>query len=164
GVVQSAYDASTTASATITTSIKGSSEHGHFSATVDRSGTFTATGLAGTETKRTWNGSSSGTSTRVREMDDDNEDSTKGRQYEMTHSATWTDVVLPVPHTENGWPLSGTVKHTMTVTITGGKDDGKTVTREVVITFNGTAKPVATLNGESYDLDLAGRGRPHKRG
>ncbi len=164
GATQTAYDPATTATATISTTIKGDAEHGHFGATVDRSGTFTATGLAGTETKRTWNGSSNGTATRVREMDDDNADTTKARKYQITHSATWTDVVIPVPRSDHGWPISGTVKHTMTIKITGGKDDGKTVTREVVITFNGTSKPTATLNGEVYDLDLNGRGRPHKRG
>lgn len=164
GTVQTAYDAKTTASASISTTIKGHTERGHFSATYDRSGTFTATGLEGTETQRTWNGSSQGTATRVREMDSDNGDTTKARQYDITHSATWTNVVVPVPRTENGWPLSGTVKHSMTIKITGGKDDGKTVTREVTITFNGTSKPTATLNGESYDLDLANRGRPKKHG
>jgi hypothetical protein len=163
GATQTAYDAQTTATATVTTAIKGSTERGHFSATIDRTGTFTASGLAGANTSVTWNGSSAGTSTRVREKDEDGDDDAKARQYDVTHSATWTNVVVPSPRTENSWPTSGTVKHTMVVKITGGPDDGKTTTREIVITFNGTAKPTATLNGEAYELDLANRGRPRRR-
>jgi hypothetical protein len=45
----------------------------------------------------------------------------------------------------------------MTMTRTGGPNAGTPVTRTVVITFNGTSTPTATVNGEIYTLHLAQR-------
>lgn len=159
GNTQPAYDPVTTASASVTSTVKGAIDRGPFSATIDRSAAFTATGLAGNETRITWNGTSSGKSTRVRQVEGQ-----VARQYDMTHTGTWTDVVVPVPRGDNGWPISGTARHVVTVRITGGPNDGQQVTREVRITFNGTSAPTATVNGEAFELDLASRGRPKRRG
>ncbi len=157
GNTQAAYDATTTASVSVNATIAGTVERGPVSMTIDRTSDFTVSGLAGNETTATWNGGGHGTVSRVRTTEDGT-----ARQYDMQYTGKRTNVVIPVPRTENGWPLSGTITRTFTVTITGGPNDGKTTTREVVITFNGTSKPVATINGEAWELDLTNRGR-HRR-
>jgi hypothetical protein len=154
GNTQTAYDATTTASVSVNATITGTVERGPVSMTIDRTSDFTVSGLAGSETTATWSGGGHGTVSRVRTTEDG-----VARQYDMQYTRKRTDVVVPVPRTENGWPLSGTIERTFTVTITGGPNDGKTTTREVVITFNGTSTPVATINGEAWELDLTNRGR-----
>ncbi|MEP7382718.1 MAG: hypothetical protein ABI910_13600, partial [Gemmatimonadota bacterium] len=154
GNTQAAYDAATTASVSVNATIAGTMERGPVSMTVDRTSDFAVSGLAGAETVATWNGGGHGTISRVRTTENG-----ATRQYDMSYTGTRTNVVLPVPRTDTSWPLSGTVTRTFTVTITGGPNDGKTTTREVVITFNGTSTPVATINGEAWELDLTNRGR-----
>lgn len=154
GNTQAAYDSLTTASVQVNATVKGEVTRGPMSMTVDRTREMVVTGLAGRETTATWNGTGRGTMTRVRT--NENGDT---RQYEMTYTVRRTNVVVPVPRTATSWPLSGTVTKSYTVKFTGGPNDGKTVTREVVITFNGTATPVATINGEAWELDLSNRGK-----
>ncbi len=154
GTVQPAYDSLTTASVSVRANVNGTVERGNVSMTIDRTAEFTVSGLAGKETQATWNGAGQGTISRVRTKENG-----ETRQYDMTFTVTRTNVVLPVPRTPTGWPISGTVHKVYTITITGGPNDGKTVTRDVVITFNGTNLPIATINGEPWELDLSTRGR-----
>lgn len=159
GASQSAYDELTTASIHIVASIQGDITHGPWSATISRSRDFTITGLAGTETSRTVNGSGTESISRSR--------LTQGgetRSYSATGTFAVVNVVLPVRTPGiDPWPLSGTATRTMVMTRTSGPNAGEAVTRTVVITFNGTSTPVATVNGESFDLDLAQR-RANRRG
>ncbi len=60
------------------------------------------------------------------------------------------------------WPLSGTITRIVTITPTG-TDGGAPVTRTIVVTFNGTANVPATVNGETFTLNLAAR-RAVRRG
>lgn len=154
GTTQTAYDPLTTASVSVNATVTGTVERGPISMTVDRTSDFTVSGLEGNETTATWNGGGHGTVSRVRSTEDGTT-----RQYDMQYTGKRTDVVIPVPRRPDGWPISGTITRTFTVTITGGPNDGKTATREVVITFNGTSKPTATINGEAWELDLTNRGR-----
>jgi uncharacterized lipoprotein NlpE involved in copper resistance len=154
GATQTAYDATTTASVTMVAAIKGSVEREKWSGTVDRTSTLTVSGLAGAETQATWNGNSSGTATKVRVAEDGTT-----RSYEMSHTGTITNVVVPVPATPTGWPLSGTITKNVTVK----KSDGTTTTHNVSITFNGTNIVPITVNGETMDFDLSERHRPHRK-
>ena len=78
----------------------------------------------------------------------------------MTETATHANVIVPVrAEGVAPWPLSGTVTRVFTMTRT----DGETRTRTVIITFNGTATPAATVNGEPFTIDLAAR-RAARRG
>jgi hypothetical protein len=154
GNTQAAYDSLTTASVQVNATVKGEVTRGPMSMTVDRTREFTVSGLAGRETTATWNGTGRGSMARVRTSENGGT-----RQYDMTYTVRRTNVVIPVPRTETSWPLSGTVTKSYTVKFTGGPNDGKTVTREVVITFNGTSKPTATINGEAWELDLSDRGK-----
>src|ERR1041385_1978394 len=61
GNVQNAYDPLTTASVNISVTIDGTIDRDHLTATIHRTHDLVVTGLAGTETQRTWNGTGSGT-------------------------------------------------------------------------------------------------------
>jgi len=158
GNEQDGYDEQTTASIAVHTEISGEFSRDSHSASISRTTDLVVTGLEGSETTRTWNGTGSGSASRVRESGDG-----EVRQYEMTFSGEIDDVVLPVPRTDTGWPLSGTITRTVTITFTGGPKDGQTVTRTVTVEFNGTSTVTVIVNGESFEFDLRTRGRPHRR-
>ena len=45
----------------------------------------------------------------------------------------------------------------MTVTFIGGPRDGETITRRTTLEFNGTQYATLTVNGETFQVDLARR-------
>ncbi len=155
---QAAYDSVTTSSVSVHVTVTGSVDRGHFSETVNDVRDYTVSGLTGEETQQTWNGTGSGTSTKVRDKD------SMTIQLDMTHQESATNVVIPVPHTDNSWPLSGTIQEHVTVKITGGSKDGTTETRDVTITFDGTQFATVTVNGDTFQVDLAARGKPERHG
>jgi hypothetical protein len=155
GNTQSGFDPVTTASVIVHAEIAGEIERGRWSATVDRVRDLTVTGLAGAETQMTWNGTGQGTVTRVRVAEDG---TTRG--YEMNSTTTITNVVIPVPRSATSWPKSGTISKHIVVK----RANGTTIERTVTIVFNGTQTVTVTVNGETFDFDLAQRGRPHRRG
>lgn len=152
GTVQATFSPAATASVNVKLTIKGDITREHWTGTVDRSSDLTVSGLAGEETRATWNGSFSSHKTRARITDDGTT-----RTYDFTASGTVSNVVIPVPR---AWPLSGTITKTVKVI----KPDGTVVTRQVSITFNGTNIARITVNGESFDFDLAMRHGPQRRG
>jgi len=152
GVVQAQYDSNGTASVAVHTEINGSIDRVRWSATVNRTTDLVVSGLGGANTTMTWNGSGSGASSRVRQVD-----STDTREYDMTFTGTITNVVIPVPRTSTSWPLSGTIAREVTVTYVGGPKDGTTVQRSTTLEFNGTQFATLTVNGETFQVDLARR-------
>jgi hypothetical protein len=150
GNEQEAYDPETTASATLHIEVSGGMERDQMSATMERVRDLTVAGLAGAETAITWNGTGTTEMSRVRTA-------WSGEQVEMALSAeeSITDVVIPVPRTETGWPLGGTITQHVVVTFTGGRRDGTTRERDVTITFDGTQFATVTVNGETFTVDLA---------
>lgn len=151
GASQAGYDSLLTASIHILADISGDRTHGPWTATVDRHRDFTISGLAGTETTRTVNGTGSENVSQSRVTRNDST-----RSYTVVGSSTVTDVVLPVrPDGGNGWPVSGTITRTFTITRTSGPNNGKTVTRTVTITFNGTGTATANVGGTQFTFDLA---------
>ncbi len=132
------------------------------SGTVDRQSDLAVTGLAGAETRMTWNGTGSGSMTHAHRSDG----SEPARQYEMAFTAVTSGVVIPVPRTPTSWPLSGSTTHQATIKFTGGEKDGATEQRNVTVAFDGTQYATVTVNGETFTVDLANRGRPghgHRR-
>jgi hypothetical protein len=158
GDSQPTYDTLTTASVSVHLTVTGTVDRDHFSETVNDVRDFVVTGLAGRETERIWNGTGSGSSTPVRDADD------ATVQFELTHHESETDVVIPVRPTDQNWPRSGTLQKHVTVKITGGSKDGTTETRDVTITFDGTQFATVTVNGDTFQVDLASRGRPERHG
>ena len=151
---QQAYDALLTARANIVTDIEGSASGEHWSATVDRHRDLNVTGLAGTETQRTWNGTGTSSATRSRHNDEGAE-----RSYDIDCALTIAGVVVPVPNGTPRFPLSGTITRQCRVTFNGGPRDGQTVERTAVMTFNGTSTATLTVGDKTFDVDLTNRHR-----
>lgn len=149
GETQSSYDPQTTASVSIHAEIDGNLSRDNWSATIERVRDLVVSGLAGNETRRTWNGTGTSTSTRSRHRE-----GTETRQYDVSANGVMTNVVVGVPRSANVWPLSGTITKNVTIKITGGPRDGQTVTRTVTITFNGTQFVPITVNGDTFTFDL----------
>lgn len=150
GQSESAYDPLLTASIHVVADISGDRTHGPWTATVTRHRDFTISGLAGTETTRTVNGTGN-------ENVSNSRDTRNPRAYNLVCSSLVTNVVLPVRSSDggNGWPVSGTINRTCTITVTAGPNAGKTTTRTVTITFDGSSTPTATINGAPFTIDLA---------
>jgi len=147
GAAEEQFDGALTASIGIVADITGELTTDRWSGSVARHRELLFSGLEGTETTRTVNGAGTGTASRVR-MSEGGET----RSYNMTSSFTLVDIVLPVGPGSH-WPISGTASRTYTVT----RGNGTTTTRIVVITFDGTNTPAATVNGEPFEIDLAAR-------
>jgi len=159
GATELTFDALLTASIHVVADVSGDRTHGPWSGTVARHRDFTISGLAGTETSRTVNGTGTETASSSRVAGN-----SETRSYSLTGSATATNVVMPVRTTDgtNNWPTSGTITRTYTVTVTSGANIGKTTTRTVTITFNGTSTPTGTVNGTPFTIDLTGHtATPH---
>jgi hypothetical protein len=150
GHAQSAYDALLTASINVIADISGSRTQGPWTAMVDRHRNLTFTGLLGTETTRTVNGTGTETVSNSRVTKNDST-----RSYNIVGSSTITNVVMPVRTTDggNGWPTSGTITRTMTVTFTSGPKTGQTVTKTMTVTFDGTSTPMGTIDGQHFTID-----------
>ncbi|MBI4539594.1 MAG: hypothetical protein HY704_08830 [Gemmatimonadetes bacterium] len=158
GNPQSKYDAVTTASTRIRTSVNGKTltRDNTGSMTVNRSGDMTISGMEGEETRRTHNGTEGGTV-----VTEGTRNGVKIRSTSTVADAT-SNVVIPLRNSGNKWPLSGTVTHSGTTTVTR-EDTGesRTFTQRRVTTYNGSnLVPVEiTRNGttRSCTLDLEAR-------
>lgn len=152
GATQAAYNATTTARIEIEASVTGDVTRGPWSASIERERSMVITGLEGAETQRTVNGTGQEEVHRSRVAGQ-----SPAREYELEGTSTWVNVVIPVRAAGVApWPLSGTSTRTYTVTTQNGTQT-ETVTRTVIITFNGTATPPATVNGEPFTINLAQR-------
>jgi hypothetical protein len=158
GETQDGYDAATTAEMRIDATLEGDVSRGPWSASTFRHRLFEITGLLGTETARTVNGTGEVELSRSRHSNS-NGNGTAGptRQYDVEGTVVWADVVIPVRAPGVApWPLSGTT--TRNYTITRSTADGPvTTTRIVIINFDGTDSPDGTVNGEPFEFDLAQR-------
>lgn len=143
------FDSLLTARIDLEAALNGDVTRGPWTATISRSRDLSFTGLLGSETTRTVNGTAASQNSRARFTDQG-----PNRSYTMTGTATIEDVVIPVRTAGTApWPLSGTVTREFVVTV-GDQDP---VMRTVVITFDGTATPPATVNGEPFTINLAER-------
>lgn len=155
GVQQAAYDAAATASVHLIHDVEGSIQRDRFSAEISRERDMVVTGLEGEETHRTWNGSGSSSMLRSGVMEDGT-----ARSHSAEGSFTFLDVVVPIPGSDDRWPISGTISRTMAMTRTG--PDGS-VSRdvEIEISFDGTSTATAVVNGEAMEIDLSARQGQH---
>lgn len=151
--VQQAYDALLTAKANVLTRVQGDRSGERWNATIDRSRDMTVTGLLGDETQRTWNGTGTSSATRSRHTEDGD------RSYDISCTLTVTNVVVPVQHGADRFPLSGSITRACTITFSGGARDGQTVQRTALVTFNGTQTATLTIGDKTFDIDLKTRHR-----
>ena len=160
GNTQEAYDSRTTARIEVETAVEGVVSRDNWSATIYRERRISVTGLEGEETQRTYNGAGSSSTTRSRHTDEGD------RTYDMTGAFSYVDVVVPIPGSDPGYPLSGRITRSMSSirTDTAGAQEVREM--EMMITFDGDETAVAVINGEEYEIDLsttAGH-RPWRRG
>ncbi len=148
GNAQRAYDGATTASANFQSSMAGSVERDGWSATMSHERDMTASGLVGTETSHTINGTGSSTESRSRHTDGGL------RTYRMSSVATFTNVVVPVPRARGAWPVSGTITRTVTA-VREGVVGSVSHERMSTTTFNGTRFASMTVGDRTFTLDLA---------
>ncbi len=149
------YDADLTASILVDVTIDGDVSRGPWTATTHRERHLVFTGLLGTETERTVNGTGAEQITRARIGAGNSPD----RGFDLACTFALEDVVMPVrAEGVDPWPLSGTATRDCVVTPLNGDP----VQRTVIVTFNGTSTPDATVNGEPFTIDLAHR-EAHER-
>jgi len=155
GNEMSAFDPLATDSINFVVAIEGTTERsgqrGTVSMTVNRQRNVTVSGLGGTETARTWNGTGSADVNRTRTSDEHGD-----RVYDMSSTTSIQDVVIQVPRADT-WPLSGTITRHVSVQVVQGLDDPRTRERTVMIEFNGTHLVPITINGVTHTLDLETR-------
>ena len=157
GRAQSAYDATTTASANFRSTMSGSVARDRWSATVSRTRDMTESGLAGAETQHIINGVGTSTETRSRHTDGGE------RTYTMSTVATFTNVVVPFPRARGAWPLSGSITRQVTASRDGATDT-PAASRTATLTFNGTRMATMTVGDRTFTVDLAsGRTTRHPR-
>jgi hypothetical protein len=149
---QSAYSASTTASANFHVSVTGTHVVDNGQDVVNRDRNLTVSGLAGAETSRTWNGTGTRSDNGYRTVAD------VKRSYTVNDAVTVASVVVNLPRSSNPWPMSGTITRqisgTASVTKTG-VSKSFSVTKTVTITFNGTQFATVTVGNNTYTLDLS---------
>ena len=151
GGEQTAYDALTTDVIHILHDVEGAVTRDGWTVNVERERDKTVSGLVGTETHRTWNGTGSEHVSRSGFTLQGEE-----RSYDAVGAFTYTDVVVPIPGSVPRYPVSGTITRSLTVTLTG-PNGTRTRTVDVVTTFNGTSTATAVVNGVTREIDLTTR-------
>jgi hypothetical protein len=149
---QSAYSASTTASANFHVNVAGVHVATAGADTVNRDRSLTVSGLEGAETSRTWNGTGTRSDGGFRQEAD------VKRNYHTTDAVTVSNVVVNLPRSSNPWPMSGSITRQISGTASVSKAEVSksfAVSRTVTITFNGTQYATVTVGSDTYTLDLS---------
>lgn len=152
GATQSAYNKATTASVNFIVADTGATaftDNGNsFSDTTYRLHNRTVSNLLG-DTVHVWNGTGAGSvhSTRQGQI---------LKVYTFASVDTASGVAFKQPRDINPYPLRGTFTKDYTVIRTRQASDTTThtTTRQVLVTFNGTANVPMVINGVSYSLNL----------
>lgn len=166
------YDEAITDGIRYQISVVGDISREWWSASIDRQRDLTVTGLlndsddddSNNDGVVTWTGSGAEDVERSRHSDGG-----ELRVYHMVSASTIKDVVVPYPRTETGWPLSGTIERSVTITRTLSSGETETVQRDVTVTFDGSQFATVTVGEDTYTLDLSERGfgprkmRDHRR-
>lgn len=152
GATLSAYNKATTASINFIVADTGqtsfSANSNTFTDTTYRLHNRTVSTLLG-DTVHTWNGSGTGSihSTRTGQI---------RKVYTFSSVDTASAIRFRQPRDINPYPLGGTFAKNYTVVRTRAATDTTThtTTRQVLVTFNGTANVPMTINGVAYSLNL----------
>jgi len=161
GAAQATCDAQTTDSIVFSLVINGTRtgsrirnlDTSTFSISVHRTRQITVTGLLGTETQRTHNGTGSSNDTSAFTGPNGS------RTIDEAASDSIQNVVFKLPRSSNPWPISGTIVRNTSFTETLVKADTtktRTATRRVVVTFpaDNEGNVALTVNGNSCSLNL----------
>lgn len=153
------YHPRLTASVRIRASFSRSASGEGWSASVGRSRDLTVSGLLGIETERRWDGSGEGEIARSVHRDGG-----ATRIYEMSYTSSIDGVVRAVDRAAHPWPLSGAIARELSATRTDREGNPVSRSRTAVLTFNGTQFATLVVDGETFTVDLAQRGRKPVRG
>ena len=128
----------------------GSRENTFWSASIERHRDFTLEGL--TTSLHTAKG------TRT-ELVNRSRDPLEGetRTYSMSGSSIITDVVHRLPRSEYPYPLSGSIAREVHVVVMEGDEVLGQRDMTAFVIFNGTQFATMTVNGETFQIDLAQR-------
>ena len=155
GVAQAAYSATTTASANFKWALSGTITKEKWSGTMSRDRDITISGLLGANTTVTVNGTGATERQRTRFLRDSAGPNGLTREYDLESSLAIVNVVTPAIRVPDAWPASGTISRNYKVTRTDATNGTIVVTRNSVVTFNGTQFAKLVVNGKEFKLDLA---------
>ena len=149
---QSLFNATTTASMNYRSTLSGTFTRNGWNAKISHKHDVTVSGLENDHTtmQRTWNGTA-----QVNDTASFN-NGTVSRSYAVSANGTATNVVVKLPHSENPWPLSGTVTRVVQAkrTMEGGRSVSKDVSYTATVTFNGTAEVPLVVGSRQFTLNL----------
>jgi len=150
GNVMASYDPQLTASIDFLFQIDGTRTGKNHTASFHRERHSVVSGLAGSETERTWNGTGGAADTSAHTAP-------RGtRQYAMSATETTTNLVMKLPRAENPYPASGTIVRDVQATVVrdGANAVTKQLSRRVEVTFDGTKTARLTVGTLACSLDL----------
>lgn len=178
GATQAAYDSVLTASAAFVLDVNRSDSVG---SRVEHR-VMTATGLAGAETERTWNGSATvqhAGSGQHRPLGPGMGPGGMGgghgpgglgsgpggglfggtppRYVAVAETTTVNNVVLPVPAGPGTYPKGGTINTRSNILVVSAAGDTTREARVTTVVFDGTSMAKFTVNGETRTVDLSRR-------
>ena len=162
GQQQAQCDPITTASVLLTMTIDGSFTRvvqtpagatDTLTASIHRARSLTISGLAGTETSRTHNGTGSSNDTTVFK------NATLMRTMTEASLDSVQNVVFNLPHASNPWPVSGKIVRSVSgkVVVVGGEHSGeRSFTRRIEVDFPADAQGnvVIKINDKTCNLNL----------
>jgi hypothetical protein len=146
------FNGLTTASVNVIATVTGVRPSATGADTISRLRNLTATGLLGHNTTRVWNG------TGLRNDGGYWTDSIAARTYHVSDNTTFSNIVVDLPRSSNPWPASGTITRLVSgsgTVIKNGTTRSFTLSRTVVITFNGTEFVPMMVGNVAFTLDLA---------
>ena len=173
GTQQAQCDPNTTASIQLTVTKNGTFSRSHqgprgseeLDAAIHQSRSLTISGLAGQETSRTHNGN--GTSRDTVVFSGTHGDVTLTRRVTTASDDTVSAIVFNLPHSQNPWPVSGTVirnaSGTIDITATGGpngdRSESRSWDRRTQVTFPADAQGnvAIQINDKTCNLNLVTR-------
>ncbi len=131
GDAQAECDWLTTASMRIQVTMDGTRQRDNFTANIHRSRDLVISGLLGEETSRTHNGVGTADDTTTLQRDGFT------RTVQESSIDSVVNVVFNLPHGTNPWPVSGQIIRNVnaTIIITGPREETRTISRRVVVTF-----------------------------
>lgn len=155
GAAQSAYSATTTASANFKWSLSGSITRERWSGSMSRERDITISGLLGANSTVTVNGTGATERQRTRFLRDSEGPTGLTREYNLEASTVIANVITPAIRLPDAWPASGTITRNYQVTRIDATNGNTVTTRNSVVTFNGTQFALLVVNGKEFTLDLA---------
>lgn len=151
GAARSSYDAVATDSINFQWTLRGTVSGTPGTRWVNHARSLTVSGLAGTETQRSWSGTGQRTDSALVTSD------SRTRKTKFVGSNTVNQVVFRLPRSTYPYPQSGTITHDLTVTSVfegASGNTSRTATRHVVVTFDGTRTAKMLVGITQCTLDL----------